>query len=148
MTHTSLIRQSMLAAVFFGLAIGTVQAGVIININQVGSDVVATGGGTLDLTDLTQSGGGNATAAMIPSSGEFIEGPATGFNSILVYSGATGPATLGPGAEDQGASSGNGAVFGIGGRSATTFTSQPRTHPDRPFPQPTHIAVRSSAASD
>ena len=76
MTHTHLIRRGLLAAVFLGLAVGTARAGVVINIDQVGSDVVMTGSGSINLTGLTFVSSDDAISAGIdPPDATVVVGP-------------------------------------------------------------------------
>jgi hypothetical protein len=62
----------------------------------VGSDVVATGSGTIDLTGLSFAGQGNGIAAITPSDGIITTGP-TSLVPTDVYEGITGPTSFGSG---------------------------------------------------
>jgi hypothetical protein len=76
----------------WSLATGPARAGVIININQVGTDVVVTGRGTLDTTDLRMVAlDHDAVTHINPNLGFIILGPA-GSVGIDEYKDATGPA--------------------------------------------------------
>ena len=113
---TNATRLIVLAAAL-GLAVGAgrAEAGIIIDINQVGSDVVATGSGTIDLTGLTP---GATTAVAVgtvtPTLARIIEGPdsSTGEDT---YTGAMGPRSFGPGGRITNASPGSGDLFGVQG---------------------------------
>ena len=93
MTFSKLIALSLATASF--LVSNPANATVIININQVGADVVATTSGTLDLTGLTLifHAIGLANGSINPSVGFFRS---TG-GPVDVYDGATGPISFGTG---------------------------------------------------
>ena len=55
----------------------TCEAGLIINIRQVNSDFVATGSGTVNMTELTASGGTGGGGALYPSYGTVVLGDPT-----------------------------------------------------------------------
>lgn len=83
----------------------------IINVNQVGSDVVAIGSGTIDLTGLTlNSSGGAAPTPRIGPAQDFLEGPTSGAIADL-YTGISGP-VIGNGTITE-PTSGSGDEFGI-----------------------------------
>lgn len=101
---------------FLGLGLAVLarpaKSAIIIDVTQVGSNVVATGGGTADLTDLTLNGSTPAFTAMEPNVAGLVVGPgATGFS---LYENLVGPASFGPGGYTT-ASSGSGSGFGING---------------------------------
>lgn len=100
-------------ATTFILAAGqSARAGVIINIDQVGSDVVATGSGSIDLTDLEQPSHPYAALGfLVPAVAHIVEGPTT-IGIRPIYGGATGPASFGSGTGSL-ASSGTGDTFGV-----------------------------------
>ena len=82
-----------------------------IDVTQQGSNVVATGSGSIDLTGLTFHDSGDLVGSFTePTFGVLVVGPAqiTAFTS---YSGITAPGNLGPGA-GAGASSGSGDLVG------------------------------------
>jgi hypothetical protein len=87
-------------------------ASITIDITQVGSDVVASGSGTIDLRDLSYSFTGFTQANMAPSAGLISMGVAPGLNLADAYTGFTGPSAFGPGTQTQ-ASSGSGSTFAI-----------------------------------
>lgn len=96
------------------------QAGLIINISQVGSDVMATGSGTVDLTDLTLVGSNQGTGFVNPSFGAVGEGTPNFNTPTTNYSGISGPTTLG----SQGitvANTGTGPAFGVSQLGAQIF---------------------------
>jgi hypothetical protein len=103
-----------LAIVFMcGLSLRTAQAGYIVTLQQSPTGVVATGSGTIDLTDLsTPPGSGGKVSYMDPFSGSILTGPAT-LTSIDEYAGIFGPASFGTHSGTENADSGNGAMVGI-----------------------------------
>ena len=93
------------------VAAGRAAAAVIIDITQVGSNVVITGSGTLDLTGLTYDFSTYAPTEVVPSYNTVLIGTDDG--AVDVYSGFTSPSgNLGPGGTTP-ASSGSGDTFGI-----------------------------------
>jgi hypothetical protein len=89
-----------------------ITAGAVIDITQVGANVVATGSGVIDLSGLTlfESGPLPANGIIWPAVGEVIVGAAA---SIDDYTGASGPASMGSGVETVG-STASGDQFGVG----------------------------------
>ncbi len=96
------------------------QATYIINISQVGSDVVATGSGTLDTTDLTQNpdSPNNQTGAnVLPNDsfdggGQLVVGPGSN-TRVDEYALNIYPPFLGAGGDQTNASSGSGDLVGF-----------------------------------
>jgi hypothetical protein len=84
----------------------------IMNVQQVGPDVVVTGSGTLDLTGLSQTGSAGAFGEMNPSDGAMIGGPTADVYLVDIYSGASGPGSFGNGSDSYG-NSGTGDVAGV-----------------------------------
>jgi hypothetical protein len=119
-TLATLIRIWMMSAfvaavlAMMGLS-GNAQAGVVININQVGSDVVATGGGTINLTDLTYSYTGIDYASVWANYSNLIMGTTYPVvDNADVYTTISGPTSFGPGTPSYiNASSGAGPLFGV-----------------------------------
>jgi hypothetical protein len=111
-------RRMGLAVAVLGLAVvvlgQSAQAGILITINQVGPDVVATGSGSIDLTGLTflttESAGHSGTA---PNVADILLGPPN-VTMIDDYTGVTGPGSFGPGGGTN-SSSGSGDLFGVAG---------------------------------
>jgi hypothetical protein len=91
--------------------------GATIDITQVGANVVATGSGVIDLSGLTLAGGGPWPFAgeLFPSLGVAVVGLGGAGVNIDTYSGASGPANLGPGLNSVLGSIASGDVFGIDG---------------------------------
>jgi len=89
------------------------EANVIIDITQVGSNVVATGSGTINLTGLTFVGNIFVGSGIIqPSSDAIIEGPPSSTLHYDDYSVISGPLSFGSGGPTF-ASSGSGDIFGV-----------------------------------
>lgn len=94
-----------------GLAAPPAQAAYTVTLAQVGSNVVATGSGTLDLTGLSSLGTADTIHGMSPHSGDIITGLA-GLRLVDAYTGFTGPASFGSGGETF-ADGGSGDTVGI-----------------------------------
>src|SRR6266550_4384680 len=83
----------------------------VLTLDQVGSNVVATGSGEFDLTGLTFNGGTSIAigAFTIPSLGRILTGPAGGLDD---YVGMSGPTNFGTGSFSSASSaSGNPVVL-------------------------------------
>jgi hypothetical protein len=86
-----------------------------ITMGQVGSNVVATGSGAINLTGLTFAFESlNATNGLFASEGSIAVGP-SGFNDVDVYTGFTGPTSFGPGMTNFDSVPGSGDFVGISG---------------------------------
>jgi PEP-CTERM motif len=95
-----------------GFADVPAQAGLVITLTEQSGNVVETGSGKLDLTDLTfNSLGGAFASALVPSTGLILSGSGIPI-SIATYTGYTGPMSFGPGS-DIGADSGAGDILGL-----------------------------------
>jgi hypothetical protein len=98
------------------------QAGYVVTLEEVGSNVVATGSGPIDLTGLTlKSSDEDAFAQMIPGTSAIVTGT-THFVPVDVYTGTSGPLSFGSGAETF-ADSGSGDIVGISNDFATLDVS-------------------------
>ena len=96
-------------AIVSGLSVSAAQAGYILTLQEVGSDVMATGSGTLDLTGLSFISLSVQSAGMFPAHG-FI---ATGSSGpVSIYTGFTGAPSFGSGSFTA-ASSSSGDLVGI-----------------------------------
>src|SRR6266487_5022599 len=97
------------------------QAGYIVTLEQVGPDVVATGSGAIDLTDLTLQFHGFELSRVFPIKGIIVTGP-TRFTSTDIYINlATGPRNFGSGGFGRFANSGSGDLVGIFGIEGEVF---------------------------
>ena len=100
------------AALLLGSSLTTspAQAGYVVTLEEVGSDVVAAGNGPIDLTGLTNRGFQSTSGiGMFPLRADL----ATGFpGNIDIYTGFTGPANFGSGGRTI-ADSGSGDIVGI-----------------------------------
>ena len=108
----NLLRASSMAGALLITAAFTQRAegSVIVNILQVGLNVVITGSGTINLSALSFFANTTATDVLIPDAGQAQVGPASG--SVALYFPAAGPSTIGPGGQTL-PSSGSGNLFGI-----------------------------------
>lgn len=95
-------------AIFLICCVPLTRASYIININEVGSDVVTTGSGSLDITDLTKLNPGSNEAHVHPSQAIAGVGP-TSATAVDVYSGTSGPPSFGSGSTTF-ANSGSGPI--------------------------------------
>lgn len=109
------------SACFYGLLIlatvvfsGPVKGDFLIEVRQVGSDVVINGSGTIDLTNLnsTSSSAGNPGLNALFNTGSFLSVGATGSVSYDFYS-AIGAGPMGPGNGNLFSNTGTGARVGV-----------------------------------
>ena len=108
MKNTALWIGCILVALFCGSG---ANAEIIIKVEQVGSNVVATGSGTLDTTDVTLSSPTFFSAGTNPSIGTLVLG-VTGLQSGSSFA-VSGPASLGTGSF-MSATTGTGSALGVG----------------------------------
>jgi hypothetical protein len=87
------------------------QAGYVVTLEEVGSNVVATGSGPIDLTGLTFLSSGNSQAFIVPARALTITGP-TILTGEDAYAPISRPANFGSGFQTF-ASTGSGDVVGI-----------------------------------
>ena len=97
-----------------GLAAAPAQAGYTVTLLQQGTNVVATGSGTINLTDLTDVGAAASNSGFLsPNLGRISTAPTTTFPDLLsLYDGATGPTSFGSGGLTT-ANSGTGDAVGL-----------------------------------
>jgi hypothetical protein len=110
------------ALAMMGLS-GKARAGVVININQVGSDVVATGSGTINLTDLTYSTTQDNLPYTNPFDAQLSMGPVT-IAPIDIYSSITGPTTFGTTDANEYPTTGTGSLFAVYGNTGALEVPQ------------------------
>ena len=91
------------------------QAGYIVTLKQVGSDVVATGSGAIDLTGLSFFESGSFPGLIAADTGTIITGPTSAMPPANFFQGVSGPTSFGSGGLRD-ADSGSGDYVGIGGR--------------------------------
>ena len=107
------------AACLSVLLLGTsdwTRAGIILTATEVGSDVIISGGGTANLSDLTLNITGTGQPAVVPNIG--VVGVGVASPSVEGYEALSGPGSFGPGGQSL-ATSGTGDLFGI----STDFSS-------------------------
>jgi PEP-CTERM motif len=97
-----------------GLALPA-QAAYIVTLQQVGTDVVASGSGSIDFADLNHFNVANDVAFLIPDRGSLFTGPTSLTDEDYYDDGITGPTSFGSGTLDIFASSGSGDIVGISG---------------------------------
>jgi hypothetical protein len=103
-----------------GLA-SSAQAAYVVTFEEIGSDVIETGGGKLDLTDLIDFGSIFVAPQLVASSAFFLSGSA-GFTHALLFAGAMGPSNFGPGLEEFFPDSSSGDRVGLeAGTGARSF---------------------------
>lgn len=110
------------ALVVLGVSAGTVskaEAAYIVTLQQDGSNVVATGSGSIDLTGLTYVITDSSSSLLRPSDGIIAVGP-TALTAADAYSGANGPSAFGPGGYSS-ATSGSGSLVELSGGSGFIF---------------------------
>jgi hypothetical protein len=104
------------AAMLIGLFAQSAQAGYIVDLSQVGSNVIASGNGAIDLTGLSFVHSFAKLAAIHPSIALIYMGEAfpdiTGVDEYCHSIGFTGPTSFGSGGESM-PSSGRGGIVGI-----------------------------------
>lgn len=100
------------------MLIGTVllarpaHASYVVTLTEQGSNLVASGSGTLDLADLSSAGSSSlVTSAIQPNGGLIALGVLSGSSDI--YNNATGPSSFGPGSDQTFADSATGPFAGI-----------------------------------
>jgi PEP-CTERM motif len=104
-----------IAAIALGvLAATSAEARYVVIFEEDGSNVVETGGGTIDLTGLSTIGARQAVFPQIePSLALFVSG--TEFSEVTIYDGVAGPSNFGSGGMTSASqSSGDGIVLGLG----------------------------------
>jgi hypothetical protein len=91
------------------------QAAYVVNLEQVGNNVVATGSGSIDTLGLSGPNLGIESTFLQPVFGSIFTGPPA--NSVLdtVYSGFTGPLFFGDGTGSPSPDSGSGDIVGLSG---------------------------------
>ncbi len=106
---------TLAAALLVGCSLAALpaQANYIVTLTQVGDNVVATGSGTIDLTDLSFDTTTTGFAGVDPGAAAIATGP-TSSAAASLYKGFTGPTSFGSGGTTL-PSSGSGDIAGIDG---------------------------------
>lgn len=100
-----------------GLAVAPAEAGYVVDLTEQGSDVVATGGGVIDLTGLSFGGSVQLVGAIVPNKGRIWIGQSS-FAAAWAdqYDGFTGPTSFGDGGYNASVhGTGSGDALGIDG---------------------------------
>ena len=102
-------------AMGFACLANRAHAGIVIDVSQVGANVVMNGSGSVELSTLNRLGDG-ATFITVDGAANELEVGATPTGAINIYGTLTGPASFGTAiGVDKLASSGSGDVFGVVG---------------------------------
>jgi hypothetical protein len=105
-------------AILIGLSVSSAQAGYIVDLTQQGSDVVATGSGTIDLTGLSFQFSFTPVTFLSPIIGFVVTGP---LSEVDYYAGITGPTSFGSGGASLPTSSASGDPVGVEGAFRALF---------------------------
>lgn len=100
------------AALLLGCFAPSAEAGYVVTLTQQGGNVIAKGGGAIDLTGLSFFSSPHNPGLVYPSAGAIVTGPTSA--SEDAYTGFTGPTSFGSGGLTA-ASSGSGDLVGIVG---------------------------------
>lgn len=103
----------------YGLCSPSAQAGYVVTLEQVGSDVVATGSGAIDLHGLIFDFPDISTSLLIPDMGTINTGPTVSVSTDN-YSEFSGPSNFGSGSFSS-PTTGSGDLVGISSSAATLF---------------------------
>jgi hypothetical protein len=109
----------VVVAMGFATLSGQLRAGIVIDVSQVGANVVMNGSGSVDLSTLTRVGDGAEFINVSPAQGSIALG-ATPLGDINIYGSITGPGSFGTGITST-ASSGTGDIFGLEGPNLSGF---------------------------
>lgn len=104
-------KKSLISLAVMLLASVPVQAAVVFDLKEVGSDVLFTGSGTINLSSLTYSGDAPVQGLMVPSFAYAVIAD----GSITAYSGLSGPTSIGSSMATTYATSMLGDSFGFFG---------------------------------
>jgi hypothetical protein len=114
------LRKIMIAvavATGFMAVCGRAEAAIVVNIEQVGANVVTTGSGSIDLSVLTEVGDGGTQPLLWGQSGWVFVGPVGGG---FIYTGLTGPSSFGTGGLIGTTPPGDGTGDGFGFEASNT----------------------------
>ena len=125
MNSRSKLMVSIACVVVLFVGVGQADATVILNVSEVGADVVATGSGSLDISALSYSFTFGPFAQMFPQvNGSLIVGPAGSSPNSDVYTGISGPTAFGVGPGGLASLGAGTQHFGIGGNLGQVFVPQ------------------------
>ncbi len=116
-THVCIRVLCLIAAITL-FAVPAARAAYTITIDQVGPDVIATGSGSIDTTDLNFLTGFGGNLGLVAADNAFAAVGSSDNGDF--YSGFTGPTSFGPGEEDV-ANSTSGVFVGVVGESGLIF---------------------------
>lgn len=121
--HRYLASAIIAASAFLTLLPLSSSAGIIINVSEIGSDVVAVATGSANTLDLTLLGNFPINAGVVPANAALRVGT-PGVIPVNFFAGASGPATLGIGTGGL-ASFGSGDSIGVFGDSYILLPTTP-----------------------
>lgn len=111
------MKNFILATALLVLGVADSRADVIVTIEEVGSDVVASGAGSIDLSGLTQINTVATSTGIAAATAELFLGPSTQNGNpaptVDVYQTVSGPASWGSGNQFVRIDSGTGDTFGV-----------------------------------
>ena len=120
------VAATVATVIMCGLSVRSTQAGYVVTLQQVGSNVVATGSGAIDLTGLGPGSDNQGQSAIEPGSASITTRP-TGISMADTYSGFSGPTSFGLGTGMVTfANSGSGDLVGVLGAGPLQFLIVPR----------------------
>ena len=122
--------RNLLACCGFAFAVfcsqESARGSIVVTLSEVGSDVVASGSGTLNVAALSFEKSGGSFSFMTANVASIILGPTSGF--AAGYSGISGPYNFGGGGSVLSATSGFGDVFGLLGQGGTPLLTVPQDY--------------------
>jgi hypothetical protein len=110
------------AAMLIGLSVSSAQAGYVVTLEQVGSNVVATGSGAIDLTGLSFQGNTTNGGGVNPSFADISTGPPSPVTTSI-FQGFIGPKSFGGGGTTF-ANSGSGDLVDLLGADNLLFVPE------------------------
>lgn len=105
--------------ILLALGVASANAAIVVDVRQVGANVFASGGGSINLTDLTLGGGAFSAGVVwpgfplpVPTGSSVLSIGTTSTAPVNLYRGISGPTSFGSGGRIL-ADSGSGPVFAI-----------------------------------
>jgi hypothetical protein len=114
-----------------GLSAALAQAGYVVDLTEQGGNVVATGSGAIDVTDLSFVGGLTTDPFISPTLGSIVTGADENLG-VYIYAGITGPSSFGSG-NTIGADAGAGGLVGVYGHSSNWLFAPQGYQSDTPL---------------